>query len=1154
MLAGFGVFAENMGPAAANAGPAWGCRKSRLVSGILRNVIGAGADTSDSVRGDGAAIGIVRSGIMLWTRLMGGDVMRSARPASMLLSLGSVFWTYCAAGVCFADDLPAVVEFNRDIRPILSDTCYQCHGPDSTQRKAELRLDLQKHLYDVRDNQRLVLPRRPEDSLLWQRVTSRDPDERMPPADSDRRLKPRDLALIRKWIAQGAVWQPHWSFVPPRAVRVPRAAAPLRIRNPIDAFVLQRLTASGLGPSPVASRHTLIRRVTLDLTGLPPTPEEVDRFLADPAPNAYEKVVDRLLRSPRYGEKMAVHWLDAARYADTSGYQNDGPRSMWRWRDWVIEAFNANMSFDQFTIEQIAGDMLPGATMSQSLATGFNRNHRGNAEGGIVPEEFAVEYVIDRVETTAGVWLGLTMGCARCHEHKFDPISQREFYQFYSYFNNVPESGRAIKEGNSPPFIKVPTNAQQQRLNVLRGDLLRSQQAYADRQDALQRSLQQWESAAGVDAETDWTVDDGLTVYLPGDHRVEHGPPVEASADADRQTTAGAAPKNQTPADVDPLVTDIHWAGGKVDCVPGKLGDAYEFTGQQHLELGDAAHFGYFDQFSISLWVRPTASRQGTLVSRMEPIDRGAGYNVHLRDGHIQLNLVKRWLDDSLRVETVDRLLPDRWQHVLVTYDGSRVAAGIRIYLNGSAQRLHVNLDAINQTFTSDEPLRLATGNSRFSGRIDELRIYDRTLSADEALLIATPQNIAKILAIRQPRRTAGQRHKLREFFEHTHAGDDVARLRSRIIAQHRALAAYDESVPTAMVMRERKTPRQTHILIRGQYDQPGEPVASGLPDVLPGLPVGAPNNRLGLARWLVMPGNPLTARVIVNRVWQMYFGVGIVETAEDFGSQGTPPSHPQLLDWLAVELMRTGWDLKALHKLIVMSGTYRQSSATNPSLVERDPDNRLLARGPRIRLSAEEIRDQALAVAGLLIEQLGGPSVRPYQPEGLWQEIASDKEYNQSTGRGLYRRSVYTYWKRTVAPPVMMNFDAAGRETCTVRRSTTNTPLQALTLLNDVTFVEAARGLAQRMLAAGGRHPRDRIQKAFALAIGRPARPAELQILLAGYQNYLRAFRAAPDNAQRLIRFGASLPDQRLNPAELAACISVASLILNLDEAVTKE
>jgi len=1056
--------------------------------------------------------------------------------------------------VCLADDLPAVVEFNRDIRPILSDTCYECHGPDSTQRKADLRLDMQKHLYGPRENQRLVLPGRPAASLLFQRVTSRDPDERMPPSDSDRSLKPRDLALIRKWIAQGAVWQPHWSFVPPRAVRVPEVAGAVWTRNAIDAFVLQRLTASGLSPSPVASRRTLIRRLTLDLTGLPPTPAEVERFLADPAANAYEKVVDRLLRSPRYGEKMAVHWLDAARYADTSGYQNDGPRSMWRWRDWVIDAFNANMGFDQFTIEQIAGDMLPGATMSQTLATGFNRNHRGNAEGGIVPEEFAVEYVIDRVETTAGVWLGLTMGCARCHEHKFDPISQREFYRFYSYFNNVPESGRAIKEGNSPPFIKVPTDAQQQRLRELRRKLERSQQAYSVQAEALQRRRREWEATARLDGKTDWTVDAGLAVYLTGDERVRQGPRVAPQAAADSQATTGGVPQPQASGDVDPRVTDIYWDGGKVDSVAGMLGDAYEFTGGQHLDLGDVAHFGYFDKFSISLWVRPSASRDGTLVSRMEPIDRGAGYNVHLRDGHIQLNLVKRWLDDSLRVETVDRLLADRWQHVLVSYDGSRVAAGIRIYLDGKIQRLHVNLDGINQTFASDQPLRVATGNSRFSGRIDELRIYDRTLSADEALLLATPQNIKQIVATRRAERTPGQRHKLREFFEHTQAGDDVAELRSRMIDQHRGLASYEEAVPTAMVMRERGTPRQTHVLIRGQYDQPGEPVSSGLPAALPGLPAGVPNNRLGLARWLVMPGNPLTARVIVNRVWQMHFGVGIVETAEDFGSQGTPPSHPQLLDWLAVELMRTGWNLKALHKLIVMSGTYRQSSATNRNLLERDPDNRLLARGPRLRLSAEEIRDQALAVSGLLVEQLGGPSVRPYQPEGLWQEIASDKQYNQSTGRGLYRRSIYTYWKRTVAPPAMINFDAAGRETCTVRRSTTNTPLQALTLLNDVTFVEAARGLAQRMLATRGRLPRERIQTAFALAIGRPARPAELQILLGGYQNYLRAFRAAPDNARRLIRFGASLPDPRLDPAELAACISVASLILNLDEAVTKE
>ncbi|MEO1999776.1 MAG: DUF1553 domain-containing protein, partial [Planctomycetaceae bacterium] len=988
----------------------------------------------------------------------GGDVFRSARLVSRLISPGMVLWLVGATLARAADGEPADVEFNRDIRPILSDTCYQCHGPDSAQRKADLRLDQRKQIYGARHEQRVVRPGRPADSLLWQRLTSRDADERMPPAASARHLKPRELALIRRWIEQGAVWQPHWSFVAPRAGQVPTTERSTHVRNPIDAFVRQRLKNSTLQPSPVAPRPTLIRRVTLDLTGLPPTPDEVQRFLGDTAANAYEKVVDRLLRSPRYGEKMAVHWLDAARYADTSGYQNDGPRSMWRWRDWVIEAFNANMPFDQFTIEQIAGDMLPGSQVSQTLATGFNRNHRGNAEGGIVPEEFAVEYVVDRVETTSSVWLGLTMGCARCHEHKFDPISQREFYQFYAYFNNVPESGRAIKEGNSPPFIKAPTAAQVRRLAVLRGDLQHSRLAYSRRKDALRRGQQKWEAAANIAADTDWALDDGLLVYVTGDQRAQRKPTQTQAAPDDRDMDRVTRSGRPTPAQADPLVTNILWSGGDVRCVPGVLGEAYAFTGSQHLEVGDTAHFGYFDKFSISLWVRPTVTVAGTLVSRMEPVNRGTGYNVHLRDGHVQLNLVKRWLDDSLRVETTSRLRPDRWQHVLVTYDGSRVAAGIGIYIDGEIQKLHVNLDAINQSFATDAPLRLAAGNSRFSGGIDELRIYDRTVSAAEALLVSTQQNIPDILAIPTERRTPSQKYKLRDYFQQTQAGAETARLRSQITQQQRAVATFEESVPTAMVMRERKTPRQTHLLLRGQYDQPGERVSSGLPQALPGLPPDVPNNRLGLAQWLVMPTNPLTARVIVNRVWQSYFGTGIVETAEDFGSQGTPPSHPQMLDWLAVEFVRTGWDLKALHKLIVMSTTYRQTSVSTPELLEQDPDNRLLARGPRLRLSAEEIRDQALSVAGLLVEQLGGPSVRPYQPDGLWQEIASDKEYNQSTGRGLYRRSIYTYWKRTVAPPAMMNFDAAGRETCTVRRTATNTTLQALTLLNDVTVVEAAR------------------------------------------------------------------------------------------------
>jgi hypothetical protein len=1050
-----------------------------------------------------------------------------SKGGSLVGLLGSV--VVITTALAGDDPGAARVEFNRDIRPILSDACFRCHGPDRAKRKADLRLDLEEGAFADRDGERPIVPGDPDRSELYQRISSADAEEHMPPLGADRQLSPREVALVRRWIEQGARWQKHWSLIPPRRPSLPEVAESSWPSNPIDRFVLAALTSHGLAPSPEAAKTTLIRRVTFDLTGLPPTPAEVDAFLADDWPNAYERVVDRLLASPRYGERMAIRWIDAARYADTNGYQTDGDREMWRWRDWVIDAFNANMPFDGFTIEQLAGDMLPGATLDQKIASGFNRNHRGNGEGGIIPEEFAVEYVVDRVDTTATVWLGLTMACARCHDHKYDPIAQKEFYRLFAFFNNIPEKGRAVKVGNSPPLIPAPTRAQQERLAKLDHEIEAAARRVVAAEPDLAASQSAWESMVSATTPIDWTPAGDVNAHFALDSNLR-----------DETSTTRA----------------VRVVDGKARFVPGPIGHSAEFDGERAIEAADAGDFGYFDKFSIAAWVQPTRIQGGTMVSRMTDAEQADGYAVLLDGGRVGVNLVKRWLDDALRVRTVRALSSGEWHHVVVSYDGSSAASGVKVYIDGRLEPLEVLLDELNQSFKSKEPLRIGGGGgpeARFRGRIDDVRIYGRVLSADEAAILSAPDTIQAIAA-RPPRaRSHSQTLKIRAYYLENDAPaafHDAHRALAELREQRARLV---EAFPTTMVMQEMPSPRQTFVLKRGEYDKPGEPVQPGVPSCLTPFPPGARATRLDLARWLVDPANPLTARVAVNRAWQMFFGTGLVKTVDDFGSQGEPPSHPELLEWLATEFMVGGWNVKALHRAIVTSATYRQSSRANSELLRNDPDNRLLARGPRIRLPAEMIRDQALAASGLLVERLGGPSVKPYQPDGLWKEL-TDAEYVQDHGARLYRRSLYTFWKRTVSPPAMVTFDAAARETCTVRETRTNTPLQALTLLNDVTFVESARVLAERIMKQGATNPEDRITLAFRLATARNPSAHELEVLAAGFRDHLAHYRAQPQDAKRLTEAGESARDAALDQAELAAYTATTSLILNLDETITKE
>ena len=1017
------------------------------------------------------------------------------------------------------------VEFNRDVRPILSDKCYTCHGPDAAAKHVPFRLDSEAAAKaELKNGKHAIVPGDPDSSEIIQRITSPKPALRMPPAYSGLKLTDADVDILRRWVAQGAEWQKHWSLIPPVRPDLPQVRNAAWPRNPIDRFILQRLEREGLQPSPEASRETLIRRVSLDLTGLPPGPSEIDAFLGDHSSDAYEKLVDRLLASPRYGERMAFRWLDGARYADSNGYQFDGERYMWRWRDWVIDAFNRNQPFNQFTLEQIAGDMLPNATLDQKIATGFNRNHRANTEDGIIPEEYAVEYVVDRVETTSAVFLGLTLGCARCHHHKYDPFSQKEFYQIYAYFNNIPELGRAMKYGNSPPMVAAPTREQQQTLADLNSRIAAIEEFLRRRDVESSRAQQAWQKGISSAAEP---------VYWTPSRQ---------------QQAAFSFDTN---------------AGDRVPRAPGRIGLAGVFDGKTFLDAGPAAQFDIDDQFTLSAWIYSDDTPDGSLLSRMADSPKGKGFGVHLDQGRVYVNITSNWDDDAIRLETERTIEPARWHQLTVTYSGSRMAEGVQVYVDGQPAKVRILLDTLYRPFRNAggvfrQPFRIGTGwgaDRRFRGRIDDVRVYSRVLHEDEISVLALGESLNEIGRKPETQRTAIEKQQLRSYFLENVAPDDVRDAARRLTSLLDEKEKFERGLPTVMVMAESPTPKPTFLLERGAYDHPAGQVSPGIPEVLPPLPSGAPNNRLGFGQWLIDPGNPLLARVTVNRFWQMYFGTGIVKTVEDFGSQGEWPSHPELLDWLATEFVRTGWNVKAMQKLIVTSATYRQSSKASPDLLQRDPGNRLLARAPRLRLPAEMIRDEALFYAGLLTEKIGGPSVKPYQPAGLWKEISmQDMDYVQAHGPDLYRRSLYTFWKRTIPPPEMINFDAANREACVVRESRTDTPLQALNLMDDVTFVEAARFIGQRMMKEGGVTADDRLRFGFRLVTGHLPSPAELAILRGSLDFHARYFSDKPKDAAAYLSQGESPPDPKLDRAALAAYASVGSLLLNLDEAMTKE
>ena len=1061
---------------------------------------------------------------------------------------------------------PADIDFSRDIRPILSEKCFSCHGPDAGQRQASLRLDTADGIAAERNgNGSVVVPGSARQSLLYQRIASPDPASRMPPGYLGHEpLSDLQIRQVESWIDQGASWQPHWAFLPVRKPDLPAVQERGWLRNGLDAFVLQRLEENDLAPSPEAAPETLVRRVTLDLTGLPPTPRDLDHFLRDPSPDAYEKLVDRLLGSTRYGEHMAVRWLEAARYADTNGYQSDGIRHMWRWRDWVIDAFNRNLGFHQFTIEQLAGDLLEGATQDQIVATGFNRNHRTSAEGGSIDEELRVEYVADRVETTSTVWMGLTVGCARCHDHKYDPISQQEYYRFFSFFNNVPERGFVYNYGNEDPVIKAPTPSQEARLMELDAEV-REARLRLDELDGQRRKAQRdWETElADTGRVRDWTLDRGLLAHFPldGDWSETTGNLKRVWKEEAEKKEKEKEQAQEEPAEAEAPPPEPPFVDGGpepgLEFVPGRKGQAGRFDGR-FVNGGPVASFDYMEPFTLSAWFYPR-SGEGAIVSSVVDRFRGRGYGLYLREGKLRFNFTYRWSDLGARLETEQVLDLNRWHHVVLSYDGKRNASGFRLHLNGVLQKPVVLFDYLLNPMGPKRDFRIGAGegpDDRFDGFIDEVRVYGRALSDREAKVIGLLDPVSEIAAIAPSDRSRVQQAKLDLcFLEGGHAPEAVLQAVQELRQARQQRQDHYDSLPTVMVMKERIRRRQSYVLDRGAYDARTDPVEPGVPAAMDTKPGASVADRLELARWLVDRSNPLTARVTVNRLWQKLFGAGLVRTPEDFGSQGDSPTHPRLLDWLAAEFMESGWDVKALLRTVVTSATYRQSSRQTPELFRKDPENRLLARAPRLRLPAQVIRDQALAVSGLLAEKLGGPSVKPYQPPGLWQELTFKKGgYEADQGEGLYRRSLYTFWRRTIAPPAMVTFDASTREACVVRNDRTNTPLQALNLMNDETYLEASRRLAERMLEEGGSTPLARVAYGFRLVTARWPRPSEQTALFEALERFEEDFKSRPQEALDYLSAGASAPNENLDAQELASYAGLASVILNLDEAITKE
>ncbi len=1043
------------------------------------------------------------------------NLLRSCAPLCLLCLLSLDMATQANE-----DTADRKISFNKDIRPILSDACFQCHGPDDAKREGGLRLDQRNSATAAAESGSFaIVPGDAEKSEIVKRLFSEDSSLLMPPPESGKSLSPEQKELLKRWISAGAEYQEHWSFRPVVKPEVPKIEGQT---HPLDAFVEEKRRQNGLKGSEQADRVTLIRRLTLDLHGVPPTPQEVDQFLADSSDKAYEDLVDRLLSSPRYGERMAVQWLDFARYADSNGFQVDSSRYQWPWRDWVIDAFNRNKPFDQFTIEQNAGDLIPNATDEQILATGFHRNHKLNGEGGIIAEEWRVETVIDRVETMGLTWLGLTFNCCRCHDHKYDPLSQKEFYQLFAYYNNVPESGTLQGESrNTEPVLQVINPEYEAKISELTSQIKQRQRELTETQGMLRVLASAWAK--------------------------EHGEELLGNKPVWTLLTAPQV-KSLHGADFKPLDDGVFLAQGANPDF-----DVYEITANVSSGKITGLLLECFTDPALPQQSLGRYSNGNFVLSRIEAsVQKGGSGET------VELKVVKGEADFSQNGWDIQNVVQQ------VSGKGWAVDGPTR---KENRKAMFLFAESVDLPTDSQVTIRLHHAAIQ-QHNIGKFRLSVTGVSPEAVRLDQVPTSPALIEALKtaETSRNDSQWKEIESYYASKVEGPLQAKKRE-VEAAQKALDDYRGSLPTVMVMREGNA-RESFILKRGQYDLRGDKVERALPSALPPLPADQPNDRLGLARWLVDAKNPLTARVWVNRAWERFFGNGLVKSSENLGSQADFPSHPELLDFLAAEFMQPTclpevsgaaaqkWDMKALQKFIVMSDTYRQAAVVTTEKLKADPENRWLARAPRLRLQAEFIRDAVLAVSGLLVEKVGGPSVRPYMPDGVWDETSRYgdlRNYKPEMGENRYRRSMYTIWKRTAAPPTMLLFDAPNREICTVKRSRTNTPLQALSLLNEVTFIEAARGLAKRMILEGGNDASSRVQHGFRLALGREATTEELTVLVSGLEVDRKDLGQNQVAVDGLLNMGQPLVAEGIERSELAAYTLTANVLLNLDEFVNR-
>ena len=1040
------------------------------------------------------------------------------------------------------NELPETIDFNFHIKPILSDRCYACHGPDENTRKAGLRLDVEEVAFmKLESGNRAFVPGSPSGSESIRRILSDDPEVQMPPSDSHLSLNAWEKAIIIKWIEQDAEWKNHWAFIQPNKSEVPQFEnTKWPVRNPIDNFVFQTLVRKGFKPSPEADKERLLRRVTIDLTGLPPTIEEIDDFLKDESESAYEKVVDRLLETDAYAERLALDWMDLSRYADSHGLHADGWRSMWPWRDWVIEAFKKNMPYDQFVIWQLAGDLMPNATKEQKLATAFNRNHPMTAEGGAIDEEFRLNYVWDRSETVGTAFMGLTVACARCHDHKFDPISQKDYFQMAAFFNNVREIGMTGDDGNYGPMLPLPNPSEEKEIKRL-------ERAIEEKEQHLQITKKEL-------ADLNSFIE-RMPRNLGNENLIGHFPFDNANTKSDEKGNFVLDRNSKSTSRALPKLTE------------GKVGKAVTFTGEyDEVYLQGIPNFELTDEFSATLWLRTTkreAKKTQTLLGTTgDKNSYWSGWDFYLDSlNRMNVRFVHSLPHNLIHVRSKDSVKTNEWNHAAFSYDASGNGEGIRLFLNGTEieksivyDKLYKSMKAMRYAVVNvpdDRSVKVArsyrghTGEfGVFKGEIDEIRIYGKAL---------LPLEIAKIAVVGQSPEPNPE--LLSEYtLENAEA---VKQIKKELRSIRTLWLEKMMSLPEIMVMEDMPKKRKALAYNRGDYEQPMYEVEMNTPEVLPEFPKDYPKNRLGLAKWLFSKENPLTARVTVNRYWQIIFGKGLVETPQDFGVQGALPTHPKLIDWLAVDFMENGWNVKSLLKTMVLSHTYRQTSKTSQELSEKDPNNIYLARSNSYRLPAEMIRDNALAASGLLVKQIGGMSVRPYQPPNLWIEKNSFSKmlynYKETKGDSLYRRGLYTFIRRTSPHPAMTAFDAPSREVCTVKRENTNTPLQALVLMNDTQFVEASKILAQRIQTESADSVEAQITRGFRLAVSRYPKKEELSVLKELYETQLDKFKKNPRETKALLSVGEKPLQPSLINNKTAALTMVANTILNHDEAYMK-